>query len=522
VSDPVVELRDVFCVHRTNQGDAAALQGTNLELSAGELLCVLGPSGAGKSTLLRVIGGIQMPSAGTVYVVGHDIGRLSLRARARIRHRHLGFVGQDTEASLPPDLPAAEAVALPLALRGVGTRARRARVEELLDAAALRERAGARPDELSGGERQRLALCAALAHRPKLLLADEPTGELDEASAEAMRTLIAELARATGGSVIIASHDPAMATVAGRTVGIRDGRVVEDRIGGESALVIGRGGWLRLPSEVLTAARLGPRVRAQPHADGVIITATASDPVRVAPRRRAPRIAAAKGDWSPARVDALSVSRGYGSRQRWRPVINGLTHRFAPGRLTAVTGPSGVGKTTLLRLLAGLDHADQGDVLIDHRPLGPADAEELARRRRERIGYMPQEPWPVEFLSAEENVVLALRLRQWPPGAAAERASAALARVGLANRTSQRVHRLSAGEAQRVALARSLASARGLVIVDEPTSRLDEVTAGKVARLLAAAAAEDGQTVICATHDPAVIEEADEMVELGRRPRHTR
>jgi ABC-type lipoprotein export system ATPase subunit len=148
VSQPVVELRDVFCVHRTNQGDAAALQGTNLELAAGELLCVLGPSGAGKSTLLRLIAGIQTPSAGTVYVLGSDIGRLPPRARARIRHRRLGFVGQDTEAALPPDLPVAQAVGLPLALRGVRARTRRARVDELLEAAALRERADAYPGEL--------------------------------------------------------------------------------------------------------------------------------------------------------------------------------------------------------------------------------------------------------------------------------------------------------------------------------------------------------------------------------------
>jgi len=116
-------------------------------------------------------------------------------------------------------------------------------------------------------------------------------------------------------------------------------------------------------------------------------------------------------------------------------------------------------------------------------------------------------------------VALVLRLRGWPASAAAERAAAALARVGLADRVRQRVHRLSAGEAQRVALARSLASARGLVIVDEPTSRLDETAARTAARLLVTAAAEDGQTVICATHDPTVIKEADDVVELGHASR---
>ena len=208
VSEPIVRLREVFCVHRTSEGDAAALQGTNLDLGDGELLCVLGPSGAGKSTLLRVIAGIQEPSAGVVQVLGRDIGREPSRRRAQLRHERIGFLGQHADAALPPDLSAARAVELPLALRGVGLGSRRERVAELLRAAGLADRAEALPAELSGGERQRIALCAALAHRPALLLADEPTGELDDASAEAVRTLISELARRHGTSVVVVSHDP--------------------------------------------------------------------------------------------------------------------------------------------------------------------------------------------------------------------------------------------------------------------------------------------------------------------------
>ena len=121
IAEPVVRLREVFCVHRTNEGDAAALQGTNLDLGDGELLCVLGPSGAGKSTLLRVIAGIQQPSAGVVQVLGRDIGREPSRRRARLRHERIGFLGQHADAALPPDLSAARAVELPLALRGVGS-----------------------------------------------------------------------------------------------------------------------------------------------------------------------------------------------------------------------------------------------------------------------------------------------------------------------------------------------------------------------------------------------------------------
>jgi putative ABC transport system ATP-binding protein len=189
--------------------------------------------------------------------------------------------------------------------------------------------------------------------------------------------------------------------------------------------------------------------------------------------------------------------------------------------MTAVTGRSGTGKTTLLRLLSALDIPDSGELLLDGRPLPRADVEQLAGLRRARIGYLAQEPSPVAFLSAQENVELSLRIRGRDPVQAARRAASVLTTLGLADRARQRVSRLSAGEGQRVALARALAGASGLLIVDEPTSRLDEANAAAVAELLAVAAAEDGQTVVCATHDPEVIRHADEVVALQcREPGH--
>jgi ABC-type lipoprotein export system ATPase subunit len=436
MSDAVVEMRDVFCVHRTNEGDAAALQGTNLELAHGELLCVLGPSGAGKSTLLRVVAGTQQPSAGVVRVLGRDIGRMSARARSRFRHELVGFLGQHAETALSPDLRMRDAVGLPLALRGVPGRERRARVGELLEAAALADRADAFPAELSGGERQRFALCAALAHRPGLLLADEPTGELDAASAAATRTLIAEFARDNGTSVILVTHDPAAAEIADRTLRIRDGRVVADRRGGHDALVVS-GGWLRLPSELLAQAGIGCRADARPVPGGVVVTRADGDAGPAAPTvaRALPRHPARL---VPARVELRSVVRGYGHGPGRREVLSGLTHDFAVGRMTVVTGRSGTGKTTLLRLVAGLDQPHSGQVMLDGAPLGARDDEQLASLRRLRIGYLSQEPAPIGFLSAEENVVLMLRLRGWDTDAAAEHAAKTLVRAGLADRVRQR------------------------------------------------------------------------------------
>ncbi|MBV8431009.1 MAG: ATP-binding cassette domain-containing protein [Solirubrobacterales bacterium] len=181
--------------------------------------------------------------------------------------------------------------------------------------------------------------------------------------------------------------------------------------------------------------------------------------------------------------------------------------------MTAITGRSGSGKTTLLRLIAGLDRPDSGHVLVDAQSLTASDREELAALRRQRIGYMPQESTAIGFLSAQENVVVSLQLRGIDHDDAVKRASALLIALSLSERVRQRVARLSAGETQRVALARALASSQGLLILDEPTSRLDEVNARKVAALMASAA-RAGQTIICATHDPHLISEADEVVHL--------
>jgi putative ABC transport system ATP-binding protein len=215
-----------------------------------------------------------------------------------------------------------------------------------------------------------------------------------------------------------------------------------------------------------------------------------------------------------ARVELTSLSRTYRDGRTARPVLHGLTHAFPPRRLTVVTGRSGSGKTTLLRLIAGLDHADAGEITLDGESLSGHGDEHLADLRRGRIGVMSQDPAPVAFLSAQENVVLALRLRGWEQAAASRRAASVLDLVGLTERASQRTFRLSAGEVQRLALARALAGARGLLLVDEPTSRLDEANAENVAALLDHAASSEGHTVICASHDPAIIERANELLAL--------
>ena len=249
MSRAAVEIRDVFRVYPAPEGGVVALQGLTLEVREGEVCVVLGPSGSGKSTLLRLLAALDQPTAGSVHVLGRDLARLGKRGRAAYRADVLGYADQHYWRALAAELEVRELVGLQLGLAGVPRHERRGRAGELLERVGLLDRAEAHPKELSGGEQQRVAVCAALAHRPRLLLADEPTGELDAPNARLVYEAIAELARDAGTTTVLVSHDPESASVADRIVRVRDGRVSEEAAiadGGDEAIVVGRGGWLRL------------------------------------------------------------------------------------------------------------------------------------------------------------------------------------------------------------------------------------------------------------------------------------
>jgi ABC-type lipoprotein export system ATPase subunit len=514
-----IELRDVFRVHSTPEGDAAALQGLSLRVADGEVLTVLGPSGSGKSTLLRLLAGLERPSAGLVRVYGEDVGKLPSRRLARYRSTLLGYADQHYARALAPELTARDLVALQLGLRGTPRAARFARADELLERVGLAAKRDRHPTQLAGGEQQRVALCAALAHRPKVFLADEPTGELDAATADQVYEMLNELVREHRCTTVIVSHDPESARIADRIVRIRDGRVSEEwaREGEASdTIVVGRGGWLRLPEELLLRAGIGAKATARFDHGGVVVTPVGpSNSLVQAPPDAAPDGAMASDSLLQAPVaEARGVTRRYGTTVALRPVDVELVS----SRLHAITGPSGSGKTTLLHLLAGLELPDAGRVTVDGVELTALDRTGRAALRREKIAYVGQQSGLVPHLSALENVELVLALRGLNDGGVERGRLAALAAldsVGLGERATQRVARLSQGERARVAIARAVVSKPKLLLADEPTSRLDGANAISVAILLARLARETGAAVACATHDPLVIEQAESQISLS-------
>ena len=301
------------------------------------------------------------------------------------------------------------------------------------------------------------------------------------------------------------SHDPTTSTIADRVVHVRDGRIGEERRRDGDTIVIGRGGWLHVPEETLRAAGIGERavVRLGP---GVVELRPVGAAPAAAARADAPVTAPG------ARVEARGVSRRFGLET----ALERVDATFEPGTLTVVTGPSGSGKSTLLALLAGLDTPDEGEVVVDGVVLSELDRDARAVFRREHLGVVGQTPGLSGMLSARENVELVLGLRGVDGVEAHERAMDALAIVGLADHAVRRVDRLSAGERERVALARSIASGPGVLVADEPTARLDSATTLAIGGLLADLAREHGTTVICATHDPLLVTLAGAEVALRR------
>ena len=280
--EPYIECLDLFKIYKRAELEAVALRGVDLEVKPGELIAVIGTSGSGKSTLLNILAGLDRPSAGQVRVGSRDLLNISDRDLVLYRRLEVGFVWQATSRNLVPYLNVRDNVELPMAMAGVHADRRRASTMELLDSLNLHDKADRLPHQLSGGEQQRVAIGVALANKPPLILADEPTGELDTESAIQVFELLQRLNRNYQVTVVIVTHYPGVAQYVDRVVHIRDGRISSEsfsmptflRSGDtveEEYLVVDRAGRLQLPEEYAEKFRQGRLVKAEEEGDQVNI-----------------------------------------------------------------------------------------------------------------------------------------------------------------------------------------------------------------------------------------------------------
>ena len=232
-SNYAVEARNLIKIYKTGELEVQALRGLNVIVASGEMVALIGPSGSGKSTLLNIIGGLDRATAGYVGVMGSDLTQLNASQLVEFRRKMVGHVFQNM--NLIPTLTAAENIELPMAALGLKSQERHKRVEELVGVVGLHERMDHKPGELSGGEQQRIALAAALANNPPLVLADEPTGELDTENAMIVVNYLAKVNKELKKTIIMVTHDPRVARAASRILRIQDGVIAMDVAPSEEA-----------------------------------------------------------------------------------------------------------------------------------------------------------------------------------------------------------------------------------------------------------------------------------------------
>ena len=528
-----IRLDRVYKVYQVGDVGVAALGGVSFEVARGEFAAVVGPSGAGKSTILNLIGGVDKPTAGLVSVAGTDLSQLDAAALRDYRRRMVGFLWQGTTKNLIPYLTVAQNAELPLLLAGVRPGAkRRRRTAYLLELIGLADRANHRPAALSGGEQQRAGLAVALAPEPAVVLADEPTAEIDAEAADQVVDALRSACTELGSTVVIATHDLVAASKTDITFRLIDGRV-RGPAGRASLDPSGRVTLPKAAASLLGSAASeleveleGDEVRIRRFQEPIEyqpgglagrggtavrprapVTTTTEPTMAVAPAGGAAR----RGD-APL-LSAEKLHRTYGQGTTGTVALRDASLQLGPGELVALMGPSGSGKSTLLGILGGFEPPDSGSVMWHGRPVADLSAAELTHQRASEFGMVFQSLGLFPALTALENVHLPLLLSGADPNSSAAAAERWLSRLGLEDRAEHRLFELSLGQQQRVAVARALAPDPDIVLADEPTAELDHEAANVVIQALREVSHRGGG-VILASHDPRVLLVADRVLVL--------
>ncbi|UCH59173.1 MAG: ABC transporter ATP-binding protein [Anaerolineales bacterium] len=529
-TEAIVSCDNLVKIYKVANLEVVALQGLDLEVAKGEMMALIGSSGSGKSTLLNVIGGLDIPSAGKVFVLAQDLLAMSERERVRYKREMVGFVWQQPSRNLLPYLTALENIETPMMLHKTRRDGYKSRARELLAILGLTERHNFMPTQLSGGEQQRLALGVALANNPPLLLVDEVTGQIDSAASEKIFKALRKINETFNTTIIMVTHDPQVAAKVDRIVSIRDGRTSTEirrlrnwkdgSMEEEEWVILDQAGRLQLPQVYVDTLAMRERVKVRLEDNHVSVwpELTQSDQISLKQWRPTQDFendqnGAGKAQHTP-KIETRDLYRTFNVGVEEITAVRNVSLEIPGGVFALIKGRSGSGKTTLLNLICGLDNPTSGSVYFDDLNISAMLPEEKLEMRRKNMSFVFQNFGLLPFLSARENVEAPLRLVNTPSNERRLRADEVLAQVGLSTRANHRTYELSGGEQQRVALARALVNRPVLILADEPTGQLDSVTGSNIILLLREIVNQLGITVIVASHDPKVAEAVDMVFEL--------
>jgi ABC-type lipoprotein export system ATPase subunit len=461
--------------YRTASGEVRALKGLSAEVPASALLAVVGPSGSGKSSLLRLISGLDRPTSGTLVVEGTSVHDASARTLRRFRRATVGYLFQRPSDNFLPHLTVGEHLRL---ARGLTHRPPRIEQEALLSTLGIEERVDHLPSELSGGEQQRAAIAEVLVGGATIVVADEPTAELDSTSASHVMDTMVELARA-GVTFVVATHD----------------RSVMRRA--DAALELDHG--MRRSS---TSAPADPADRSS--ATAFRAAAKAAQPDR-ADRWRPPVTSTARQPELPFVLEANGLSKAYRRGDEVVHAVDDVSLTLRAGELVGLVGRSGSGKTTLLNVIAGWEHADGGTIDRTGTDSAIPGWDELA--------VVPQKLGLFDELSVRENLEYPARLHDRLEELGG-RVDELMEDLGIAHLAARYPKETSLGEQQRTAVARAMVLAPTLVLADEPTGHQDAVSERRVLEAFGRAAAEGGSCLI-ATHNASLAPRLDRVLEMA-------
>ena len=516
-SEPIIRLRDIVKVYTTGAGGFRAINGINLDIHAGEFLGIIGKSGAGKTTLLNLISGVSEITSGEVLFYARDHSHQAERPKvisvhgmdedemAVWRGRNLGIVYQSFE--LMPQLNLVNNIMLPQDFLGTyRPRISQERALELLDRVELAEHAYKLPAHTSGGQKQRIAIARALVNDPPVIIADEPTGNLDTVTSETIFQIFEALVE-QGKTIILVTHDNSLATRFSRRVYISDGEVVSgydqsafaenkepsgsSQVGESVAVATGR-----TASTLETEARARRKQRKRQGNNGIAVQTSEID----------------TGD---AAIVLRDVTKTYVNAAGEFPALKGINLQMGYGQFVSLVGKSGCGKSTLLNMLTGIDHPTSGEVIVGGKNIYEMSESQRSLWRGRHVGIVFQFFQLLPMLTLLENTMLPMdychvyRANERP-----RRAMELLARVGLEEQAHKLPASVSSGQQQSAAIARALATDPPIIVADEPTGNLDSRSAETILRLFAELA-EQGKTILLVTHDPSFTRATDQTVILS-------